>query len=418
MNDPGDCTNLDIMHPELLTQEQIVAVLTKRQIKLESEDKAVLLELFKAHILPQPQRQYRENRRGKKNINKRKSQQADENEFSVKKAKLSSKESPRLFVPFTPESQKCIPPSQINKDRKVIQLSSPGKSSKRQKMGLIEVSKVRMFSGWQKVFSHESSVLKCKMNFGIYLPQTSETKKVPVIYWLSGLTCTEQNFVTKAGAQKYANEEGIAIVAPDTSPRGCNIEGEEESWDFGTGAGFYVDATEEKWRNNYRMYSYITEELPKIIGGNFPVDTSNASIMGHSMGGHGALTIFFKNADKFKSVSAFAPICNPIECPWGQKAFNGYLGQNKETWKNYDACEMAKNFNGSLKIPILVDQGKADSFLLQKQLLPENLEKVCSDKNLPVTIRMQNEYDHSYFFIATFIEDHIKHHSQVLNGKL
>lgn len=171
------------------------------------------------------------------------------------------------------------------------------------------------------------------MNFGIYLPSKAELEKVPVIYWLSGLTCTEQNFITKAGAQKYANEEGVAIVAPDTSPRGCNIEGEEDSWDFGTGAGFYLDATEEKWKKNYKMYSYITEELPKLVGENFPVDVTRASIMGHSMGGHGALTIFFKNSNKFRSVSAFAPICNPIECPWGQKAFNGYLGENKESWK-------------------------------------------------------------------------------------
>ncbi|ESO92858.1 hypothetical protein LOTGIDRAFT_120210 [Lottia gigantea] len=280
---------------------------------------------------------------------------------------------------------------------------------------MTEVSSNKMFGGWQKVFSHQSKELKCTMKFGIYLPPSANGGKVPVLYYLSGLTCTEQNFVTKAGAQKYASEHGIILVAPDTSPRGVNIEGEDDSYDFGSGAGFYVNATQDKWKNHYRMYSYITEELPALINEKFPTISDRQSITGHSMGGHGALICTLKNPGKYRSVSAFSPICNPMNCPWGEKAFTGYLGSDKTAWKEYDACELSKTYSGP-QLNILIDQGKADNFLTQNQLLPESLVQVCSDKAIPISLRMQEDYDHSYFFIATFIEDHIKHHAKYLKA--
>ena len=278
-----------------------------------------------------------------------------------------------------------------------------------------QLSVVRSFGGYQKVFEHASTVLKCTMKFAVYLPSKSETEKVPVLYWLSGLTCTEQNFITKAGAQKYAEQYGIAIVAPDTSPRGCNIEGEEDSWDFGTGAGFYVDATEAKWKTNYNMFSYVTSELPSLVQANFPVIPDKQSIFGHSMGGHGALICALKNPGKYKSVSAFAPICNPVNCPWGQKAFSGYLGSNREAWKDWDATELVRKYQGPPLPYILIDQGKEDSFLAQSQLLPENFVEACREAKVPVMLRMQEGYDHSYYFIASFVEDHIKQHAEALN---
>jgi len=279
-----------------------------------------------------------------------------------------------------------------------------------------EVSKNKMFGGWQKVFSHDSKELKCKMNFGIYLPPQAENEKVPVLWYLSGLTCTEQNFVTKAGAQKYAAEHGIALIAPDTSPRGCNIEGEDDAYDFGSGAGFYVDATEEKWKTNYRMYSYVTKELPEVVNANFPVLPDKQSITGHSMGGHGALICFLKNPGQYKSVSAFAPICNPVECAWGQKAFKGYLGEgNQEAWKEYDACNLVKKYNGP-PVDILCDQGTADNFLPQGQLLPDNFIAACAEAKVPVISRLQDGYDHSYYFMATFMGEHVAHHAKCLKA--
>jgi S-formylglutathione hydrolase len=253
------------------------------------------------------------------------------------------------------------------------------------------------------------------MNFGIFIPPQAESAKVPVIYWLSGLTCTEQNFITKAGAQQYGAKHGVIIVAPDTSPRGCNIEGEEESWDFGTGAGFYVDATKEKWKKNYRMYSYITKELPRVIEANFPVLEGQQSIMGHSMGGHGALICYLKNPGLYKSVSAFAPICNPMECPWGQKAFCGYLGTDKNRWEEYDSCCLVKSFHGPIS-DILIDQGSSDDFLEKGQLLPKNFFSACTESRVPILLRMQEGYDHSYNFIATFIGEHIAHHAKYLTN--
>lgn len=278
------------------------------------------------------------------------------------------------------------------------------------------VSSAKCFGGFQKVFEHASEVLNCTMKFAIFLPSKSDSVKVPVLYWLSGLTCTEQNFITKGHAQGYAEQYGIAIVAPDTSPRGCNIEGEEDSWDFGTGAGFYVNATEEKWKTNYNMFSYVTKELPSLVDANFPVLSHKAAISGHSMGGHGALICALKNPGKYKSVSAFAPICNPMNCPWGQKAFSGYLGPNKDMWKNWDACTLVKNYKGPpFSSYILIDQGKDDSFLTQGQLLPENFVEACREAGVQVVLRMQEGYDHSFYTISTFIEDHIKYHANCLN---
>ena len=265
------------------------------------------------------------------------------------------------------------------------------------------------------MFKHQSKVLNCQMTFAIYLPPQSEAKTVPVIYWLSGLTCTQDNFIQKAGAQRYAAELGVAIVCPDTSPRGCGIEGEDDSYDFGSGAGFYVDATEDKWKTNYNMFSYVTDELPKLVESSFPVDANNRSVMGHSMGGHGALICFFKNPGFYKSVSAFAPICNPCNCPWGNKAFTGYLGGDKSVWKNWDATELVKGYAGALKSYILIDQGKDDNFLEQKQLLPENFVDACRANNVPVVLRMQEGYDHSYYFISSFVGEHIKHHYEALS---
>lgn len=281
-------------------------------------------------------------------------------------------------------------------------------------MAVQETSSVKCFGGFQKVFKHHSAELKCDMNFAVYVPPQAASEKVPVLYWLSGLTCTEQNFITKAGAQRTAADQGIMIVAPDTSPRSCGIDGEDDSYDFGTGAGFYIDATEEKWKTNYRMFSYVTKELPALIQSNFPVLADKQSVFGHSMGGHGALTCFFKNPGFYKSVSAFAPICNPVKCPWGEKAFSGYLGSNKESWKEYDATELVKNYDGPIP-DILIDQGTKDQFY-PSQLLPENFVEACRSKNVPVTLRMQEGYDHSYYFIASFVEDHIKHHARYLKA--
>ncbi|XP_072440683.1 S-formylglutathione hydrolase isoform X3 [Chiloscyllium punctatum] len=283
------------------------------------------------------------------------------------------------------------------------------------KMALTQVSSTKCFEGYQKVYEHDSYELKCKMRFGIYLPPKAERVKCPVLYWLSGLTCTEQNFITKAGSQQAAAEHGIVIVAPDTSPRGCNIQGEEDSWDFGTGAGFYINATEDPWKTNYRMYSYITEELPHLINTNFLVDSEKMSIFGHSMGGHGALICALKNPGKYKSVSALAPICNPMQCPWGEKAFTGYLGSDKSKWEAFDATCLAKTYSGPL-LDILVDQGKDDQFLAAGQLLPDSFITACTDQKIPVVFRLQEGYDHSYYFIATFITDHIKHHAKYLNA--
>ncbi|CAN6586374.1 unnamed protein product [Malus baccata var. baccata] len=277
-----------------------------------------------------------------------------------------------------------------------------------------EMSSSKMFGGYNKRYKHFSPTLGCSMTFHIYFPPSpSPSHRFPVLYWLSGLTCTDENFITKSGAQRVASSEGVALIAPDTSPRGLSIEGEADSWDFGVGAGFYLNATEEKWKN-WRMYDYVVKELPQLLNDNFSqLDTSRASISGHSMGGHGALTIYLKNLDKYKSVSAFAPIVNPINCPWGQKAFSNYLGGNKTDWEEYDATSLIKKFN-DVSGTILIDQGEDDKFL-HDQLMPHKFEEACQSAKVPLLLRLQPGYDHSYFFISTFIDDHIRHHAQALN---
>uniref|UniRef100_A0A2N9FZY9 S-formylglutathione hydrolase n=1 Tax=Fagus sylvatica TaxID=28930 RepID=A0A2N9FZY9_FAGSY len=250
----------------------------------------------------------------------------------------------------------------------------------------------------------------------LYFPYQIVSAKIntlEVLYWLSGLTCTDENFITKSGAQRAASSEGVALIVPDTSPRGLNVEGEADSWDFGVGAGFYLNATQEKWKN-WRMYDYIVKELPKLLSENFPqLNTSQASISGHSMGGHGALTIYLKNLDKYKSVSAFSPIVNPINCAWGQKAFTNYLGGNKADWEEYDATSLISKYH-DVSATILIDQGEDDKFL-HDQLLPHKFEEACRNVNVPLLLRLQPGYDHSYYFIATFIDDHIRHHAQALS---
>ncbi|CAL4192366.1 unnamed protein product [Meganyctiphanes norvegica] len=278
-----------------------------------------------------------------------------------------------------------------------------------------ERSTSRGLAGVAQVSCSYSAELGCSMKFAVFVPPQLESGPVPVIYWLSGLTCTEQNFVTKAGAQTHAAKHGFLMVAPDTSPRGLNIPGEDDSWDFGTGAGFYVDATKEPWKENYHMYSYITKELPAVIAANFKVNSEKIGIMGHSMGGHGALICALKNPGLYKSVSAFAPICNPMECPWGEKAFGGYLGHIKHHWKDYDACSLIKNYSGP-PLEILIDQGTEDDFLHKGQLLPENLEKAVHGSNMALTLRMQDGYDHSYYFISSFMGDHFDHHAKYLKA--
>lgn len=273
------------------------------------------------------------------------------------------------------------------------------------------ISEYKSFGGKLGFYSHPSSTCNGEMRFAVYQPPQATQKLVPVVYFLSGLTCTEENFMVKAGAQRFAAEYGLMLVVPDTSPRNTGIPGEDDSYDFGTGAGFYVDATVEPWASHYQMYSYVVRELPSVIAENFPAQVDKQGIFGHSMGGHGALVCALRNPNLYKTVSAFAPIAAPMRCAWGQKVFNGYLGENKESWREYDASELVKK----VKYPslILIDQGTADNFLTE-QLMPEEFEKACAEVNQPLNLRYQEGYDHSYHFIATFIEDHIRHHAKEL----
>ena len=272
------------------------------------------------------------------------------------------------------------------------------------------LSTTKSHGGWIKRYKHLSSCTGTDMIFAIYLPPQSQHKSVPVLYWLSGLTCTDENFMQKSGAQRLAAELGLAIVCPDTSPRGTDLPGEHHSYDFGSGAGFYVNATEEPWADNYRMYDYVVDELPNIIRTNFPV-TDLCSISGHSMGGHGAIICALKNPGKYLSLSAFAPISHPIDCPWGQKAFSGYLGKDESTWKAWDSTELIRQ--STTKLPLLVDQGEADDFL-SEQLKPETLKAACESASYPLELRIHPGYDHSYFFIASFIDDHLRFHARAL----
>jgi len=267
------------------------------------------------------------------------------------------------------------------------------------------------FDGTVGFYNHQSSACNSEMKFSVYQPPQAKTESVPVLYFLSGLTCTEENFITKAGAQQFAAKYGVMLVAPDTSPRNTGIFGEDDDWDFGTGAGFYVDATQEPWSQHYCMYSYITEELPALIAEHFPVKSDRQGIFGHSMGGHGALVCALRNRDRYRSVSAFAPIVAPMRCAWGQKAFSNYLGANQEQWRAYDASELI--LIADWQHPILIDQGTADNFL-ENQLKPQLFQQACAQAGQPLTLRMQAGYDHSYYFIATFIEDHIRHHAEAL----
>lgn len=264
----------------------------------------------------------------------------------------------------------------------------------------------KVFGGWNRRYKHRSQVLGCEMTFTVFFPPSS-AQKLSVLYYLSGLTCNDENVIQKSGCQRKAAELGIAFVAPDTSPRGLNIEGEDESWDFGSGAGFYLNATRPKWKQ-YRMYDYIISELPQALDQIGGLDTSKASIMGHSMGGHGALVLGLRNPQLYQSISAFSPICNPSNVPWGEKAFSGYLGDNEEDWKQYDATELAKGYSGPQR-DILIDVGTGDNFL-EKQLKPEALENAAkANKALQCRVRLQEDYDHSYFFMSSFIDDHIAH---------
>ena len=271
------------------------------------------------------------------------------------------------------------------------------------------VSEQRAFGGVMGYYSHASTACAGEMRFSVYRPPQAETGAVPVLTYLAGLTCTEETFMIKAGAQRLAAEAGLMLVAPDTSPRNAGVK--DEDWDFGTGAGFYLDATAAPWAAHYNMYTYVSAELPALIAAEFPAREGAAGIFGHSMGGHGALTVALKNPGAYRSVSAFAPIVAPMRCPWGEKAFAGYLGPGREAWRAYDATELVAHsrFDGA----ILIDQGEADKFLAE-QLRPELFEAACAKAGQPLNLRRQPGYDHSYYFIASFIADHIAHHAAAL----
>lgn len=276
-----------------------------------------------------------------------------------------------------------------------------------------QISETRCFGGRQLRFEHDSEVLNCTMQFSVFLPLRAEKTEVPAVYFLSGLTCTDENFSTKAGAQRVATELGIALIIPDTSPRGDNVADDADgAYDLGLGAGFYVNATEEPWKSNYQMYDYIVKELPELVETKLPVNDKRA-IAGHSMGGHGALVIGLRNSDRYTSISAFSPIANPTQCPWGEKAFSAYLGDDREQWKQYDAVEIIKS-NGQT-LPIRVDQGLADGFL-EEQLKPENLKDAISEVNGGGTVHLHDGYDHSYYFISSFIEAQLRFHAKYLTA--
>lgn len=275
--------------------------------------------------------------------------------------------------------------------------------------GLQILGQHKCFGGTQGFYRHESRETGTAMQFALYRPPQADNEPVPVLWFLSGLTCTEENFTVKAGAQRYAAEHGVMLVAPDTSPRGAGIDGEDDDYDFGTGAGFYLDAAQPPWRHHYRMDSYITSELQELVLSSFPADPGRQGITGHSMGGHGALILGLKHPDLYQSASAFAPICAPMSAPWGRKAFSGYLGEDEAAWRPYDATELLRD--GYHSGPILVDQGAADGFL-EDQLRPDLLQQACNETGQPVDIRFHPGYDHSYYFIASFIGDHIRFHRE------
>jgi S-formylglutathione hydrolase len=280
-------------------------------------------------------------------------------------------------------------------------------------MTLQRLRRHRSFGGWQEVWRHASRCTGTAMEFAIYLPPRAETEPCPVLTWLSGLTCTWANATEKAGAQAHAAAHGLILVFPDTSPRGTDLPGEHDAYDFGSGAGFYLDATVAPWSSHYRMYTYVTEELPEVLAAHFPVDLKRQGIFGHSMGGHGALTIALRNPGRFRSLSAFAPIVAPSQVPWGEKAFRGYLGEDRSAWAAHDACALVGG--SGWRAPVLIDQGEADEFLAT-QLQPERFEAACAAAGVPLTLRRHPGYDHSYYFISTFMADHIAHHAAALAG--
>ncbi len=277
-----------------------------------------------------------------------------------------------------------------------------------------QIESIKESGGFLNRYEHDSNTCQCKMTFSVYLPPQASIESVPTLYWLSGLTCTDDNARTKAGMQRYAAEQGIAIVFPDTSPRGQGVADVPERYDLGQGAGFYVNATQTPWQAHYQMYDYITKELPTLVEANLPLIPKLKSISGHSMGGHGALICALKNPNDYRSVSAFAPICNPSVSPWGQTCFKTYLGDDQSLWEAYDATHLIQS--GTQLADILIEQGTADEFYTEGQLLPENFAKACEEAGQTLTLRMQAGYDHSYHFIASFIGEHMAYHSNCLNN--
>lgn len=278
------------------------------------------------------------------------------------------------------------------------------------------VSEHKCFRGTVGFYRHRSEVNNCDMRFSVFVPPQAASGEVPVLTWLSGLTCTEETFMIKSGAQRMADELGLMLVTPDTSPRGEDVPDDPEGeYDFGLAAGFYLNATEAPWNRHYHMYDYVTRELPEILFSEFPGDRSRQGIFGHSMGGHGALTVGLKNPDTYRSISAFAPISNPMNCPWGQKAFGYYLGRDRSRWRGYDATELVKSDEVARpRNPILVDQGLADQYLAE-QLHPQALEAACRENGVDLRLRRHERYDHGYYFISTFMEDHLRFHAGILS---
>lgn len=275
------------------------------------------------------------------------------------------------------------------------------------------ISEHACFGGKTGFYRHASGVNNCDMRFSVFVPADTG-RKMPVLTWLSGLTCTEETFMIKSGAQRVAAELGLILVTPDTSPRGDDVPDDADgAYDFGLGAGFYLNATEAPWSRHYHMYDYVTRELPEIFFANFPGDPERQGIFGHSMGGHGALTIGLKHPDTYRSLSAFAPISSPMNCPWGHKALGHYLGKDRSTWHDYDAVELVKGLDKVPAHPVLVDQGMADQFLAE-QLNPDLLETACRDRGVELDLRRHDGYDHGYYFITTFMEDHLRHHARIL----